>query len=529
MTPLLHQAVEHWAGLRPDAPAVDEYGQVWTYAELCARMRRLAAVLRASGVGRNHRVGVLMDNGAHAYVGLLGALAADACFVPLNPAFPAARLADIAGQAELSAVVTLGAHLELLADVLGHANVETAPAVVVLDAAAPQALGAIPAGHLHGSAELAAASDAFVPSRNTEEDLCYILFTSGTTGRPKGVMLPHRAVTSVLRWSIRLWGLTPEDRFANHSRLTFDVSMFDIFGGFMAGGTVCPITAGKDLTFPGEFIRKQGITVWCSVPSVIGMMIKSRQLAAGPFDRLRVALFIGEALPAEWAVEWRRHQPEVPIWNTYGPTEAAIFCTAFAVDVDAPLVPGQPVPIGVASTDCELFVLNDDGHLAAAGEVGRLMITGSQLAHGYWRAPEITAKAFRPNPFKADLGTVMYDTGDLATLDEAGLLSWRGRADSQVKVRGYRVELGEIEVVLRSAAEVHDAVVVLGSNGTELLAGVVPEPGQPEPTAETLQAFLGHVLPAYMVPARFGFVHEFPRNDNGKVDRRKLRELLEQE
>ncbi|MBI5164777.1 MAG: amino acid adenylation domain-containing protein [Magnetospirillum sp.] len=526
---LLHEAVELWAEATPTALAVDEYGTTWTYAGLATRMRRLAALLRRLGVGRNDRVCVLMDNCAQAYAGLLGTLAADACFVPLNPAFPALRLADIVGQAVPVAVVTLGEHLDLLADVLGHASVEASPMVIVLDAPdQPHAAATIPPTHLFSAADVAAESDAYVAPRNREEDLAYILFTSGTTGRPKGVMLPHRAVMSVLRWSLDLWELTPDDRLANHSRLTFDVSMFDIFAGFLAGACVCPIMGAKDLTFPGDFIRSRAITVWCSVPGVIGMMIKSRQLAAGPFDSLRVALFIGEALPAEWAAEWRRHQPAVPIFNTYGPTEAAIFCTAFNVDVDGPLEPGRPVPIGRPSTDCELFVLKTDSDaLAEPGEVGRLMITGSQLAHGYWRNGEITAKAFRPNPFKRDLGTPMYDTGDLAVADAAGVLTWIGRSDSQVKVRGYRVELGEIEVVLRSAPEVHDAVVVVSSSGSELLAAVVAEHGHEDATAERLQEFLGHQLPAYMVPARFAILADFPRNDNGKVDRKKVRDAVE--
>ncbi|TAN55853.1 MAG: amino acid adenylation domain-containing protein, partial [Rhodospirillales bacterium] len=510
--------------IQPTAPAVDEAGTVWTYGALSAQMRRLAALLRRLGIERNDRVAVLMDNGAFAYQALLGILAADACFVPFNPGFPALRLADIAAQAEPKAVVTLAEHLPLLADVLGHANVEASPFVIVLDAdSPPETSAAIPPSHLLTGADVAKESADYVAPRNREEDLAYILFTSGTTGRPKGVMLSHRAVMSVLAWSVELWRLSPADRFANHSRLTFDVSMFDIFAGFLAGGTVCPVKGAKDLTFPGDFIRSQKITVWCSVPGVIGMMIKSRQLAAGPFADLRLALFIGEALQTPWAAEWRKLQPDVPIWNTYGPTEAAIFCTSFQIDVDAPLDTARPVPIGKPSTDCELFVLKTDcDELAAPGEVGRLMITGTQLANGYWRAPEITAKAFRPNPFKRDLGTLMYDTGDLALINERGHLVWMGRADSQVKVRGYRVELGEIETVLHAAPEVHDAVVMLSASGNELVAAVIPEHGHEEVSEEVLQAFLSHQLPSYMIPARFQFLKDFPRNDNGKVDRRKI-------
>jgi amino acid adenylation domain-containing protein len=522
-TALLHEAVEAWGDATPNSPAVDDYGDVWTYRELRGHMRRIAAVLRNAGAGRNSRVAVLMDNNPLAYAALLGVLAADACFVPLNPSFPPLRLANILRQAEPAALITLQQHLHLLSQALD--GFTPAP-VVVLDAERNGQV-AEPPWHVFWASDVAAASGAFSPPKNREEDLAYILFTSGTAGQPKGVMLSHRAVMSVLRWAQKLWGLSPTDRFANHSRLTFDVSMFDIFGGFLAGGTVCPVTGAKDLTFPGEFIGSRRITVWCSVPSVIGMMIRSRQLAARPFAGLRAALFIGEALPAEWAIEWRRHQSQTPIYNTYGPTEAAIFCTAHNAGVDRPLEAGRPVPIGLPSTDCELFVLRMDvDELAAPGEVGRLMIAGTQLANGYWRAPEITHRAFRPNPFKRDLGALMYDTGDLAVSDADGMLTWVGRSDSQVKVRGYRIELGEVEIVLRSAPKIHDAVVFAAPNGIELVAAVILTGDQEELEEDALREYLGSQLPAYMMPTRFVFLPEFPVNANGKIDRRKVRDRL---
>jgi amino acid adenylation domain-containing protein len=522
-TALLHDAVEAWAEVAPNSPAVDDYGVIWSYAELCSQMRRIAALLRNIGAGRNGRVAVLMDNGAQSYAALLGALAAGTCFVPLNPLFPALRLAKILRQAAPAAAITLRQHLPLLTEALSG----SAPTPVIVLDGERDGHAAAPPPRMFCASDVAAACDAFVPSGNREEDLAYILFTSGTTGEPKGVMLSHRAVMSTLRWAEKLWGLSPSDRLANHSRLTFDVSMFDIFAGFLAGGTVCPVTGVKDLTFPGEFIRSRRITVWCSVPGVIGMMIKSRQLAAGPFTNLRVALFIGEALPAEWAIEWHRHQPQTPIYNTYGPTEAAIFCTAHNAGAGGPLEAGQPVPIGRPSTDCELYVLRmESDELAAPGEVGRLMIAGSQLAHGYWRAPELTRQAFRPNPFKRDLGVLMYGTGDLATVDAAGVFTWVGRADNQVKVRGYRIELGEIETVLRSAANIHDAVVFASPNGVELIAAVVCKSAQSALNEDALREWLGLHLPAYMMPARFLPLPEFPLNANGKIDRRRVQDML---
>jgi acyl-CoA synthetase (AMP-forming)/AMP-acid ligase II len=257
------------------------------------------------------------------------------------------------------------------------------------------------------------------------------------------------------------------------------------------------------------------------------MMIKSRQLAARPFANLRVALFIGEALPAEWAVEWRRHQPQTAIYNTYGPTEAAIFCTAHNVGEDSPLESGRPVPIGRPSADCELYVLRMDAdELAAPGEVGRLVIAGSQLAYGYWREPGLTRQAFRLNAFKGDLGVLMYETGDLASVDTEGVFTWAGRSDSQVKVRGYRIELGEIEVVLRSKPNVHDAAVFASPNGLELIAAVICRTGEADLDEDSLREALCEHLPAYMIPARFVDFSEFPLNQNGKTDRRKLQEML---
>jgi amino acid adenylation domain-containing protein len=521
---LLHDAVEIWGDAAPDAPAVDDSGEVWSYSVLRGQMRRIAALLRTACVRRNDRVAVLMDNGAQAYASILGALAADACFVPLSPSFPPLRLASILRQAEAAAVITLAQHLPLLSQALG--GLPQVPIAVVLDADR-EGQEATPPLAMYWASDVAAASGAYSPPKNREEDLAYILFTSGTTGQPKGVMLSHRAVMSVLRWSQKLWALSPSDRFANHSRLTFDVSMFDIFGGFLAGGTVCPVNGAKDLAFPGDFIHSKRITVWCSAPSVIGMMIKSRQLAARPFMDLRVALFIGEALSAEWAAEWRRHQPQTAIYNTYGPTEAAIFCTAHKVGVDSPLESGRPVPIGRPSADCELYVLRMDAdELTAPGEVGRLVIAGSQLAYGYWREPGLTRQSFRPNPFKSDLGVPMYETGDLASVDAGGVLTWAGRSDSQVKVRGYRIELGEIEVILRSRPNVHDAAVFATPNSLELIAAVVCGTSEAELDEDALREALGEHLPAYMIPARFLGFSEFPLNQNGKTDRRKLQEML---
>lgn len=521
---LLHQAVEIQARQRPDHIAIDDGTRQMTYAELCRRMESVAASLIAHGVKRGSRVGILADNGIEAYVAILGALRADACFVPLNPGFPALRLADILDQAEADAVITLNSHVALLRETLQAQTGKPVAAVLLADAEPPaEQLTGAPV--TVGQATLEAADGSQLgPSRNIEEDLAYILFTSGTTGRPKGVMVPHRGVRSIVRWGIDYFAIQPRDRLSNHSRLSFDVSLFDIFTAFYAGATLCPLTAAGDLAFPGEFIRRQRITIWFSVPSVIGMMLRSGQLAGGAFPSLRAALFAGEALAPDWVAGWREHQPQVPIFNLYGPTEASIVVTVHAVGVDSPFEPGKPVPIGRATRDTELLILKPDAdEEVAPGEVGRLMICGIQLACGYWRRPDLTASAFRPNPLKRDSGALMYDTGDLASRDAGGLIYFLGRSDDQVKVQGYRIELSEIEITLRSAAGVHSAAVVaVGRNPTRLVGFVVPRNAESGDLEEAALQHLESRLPYYMIPKRILIVADLPYTDHGKVNRQAL-------
>ena len=249
------------------------------------------------------------------------------------------------------------------------------------------------------------------------------------------------------------------------------------------------------------------------------MLVRSRQIASGPFITLRAALFAGEALPPESVAAWREHQCHVPLFNLYGPTEAAIVVTVHNVGVDVPFVPNRPVPIGIETRDSELLILNmDNDNSAAVGETGRLMITGSQLAKGYWRQPELTAAAFRINPLKPEVNTCMYDTGDLAYRDASGHIVFQGRLDSQVKIKGYRVELGEIEAAMGACPGLRESAAIVDPNDPTSMIAVVSRTSD-ELTEERLFAVMDERLPAYMVPQRIIIMEELPRNENGKVDR----------
>jgi amino acid adenylation domain-containing protein len=421
-------------------------------------------------------------------------------------------------------IITVSSNLTLLGDISDFLRAEGADCVdlvMVLDKAiGHNVLQKKPIVHIE---DLRRCRLPAPPNKNIDEDLAYILFTSGSTGEPKGVMVSHRSVASAVNFGVEYFQITSDDRLSNHSRLNFDVSLFDIFASSVAGATLCPITNRGDAAFPGAFIQRMRISIWNSVPSVIGRMIQSGQLANICFTTLRAALFVGETLAADWVLEWRAHQPNVQIYNLYGPTEAAIFCSVCKVGIDRPFVPEASIPIGTPFPNVEFIIFRlDADEQVDVGQVGRLFICGSQLASGYWRRQHLTANAFRQNPLKSEFGRLMYDTGDLAKLEEDGQYMFAGRRDTQIKFGGYRVELAEIENAIRSHPSIHDAVVVyLQTIRPEIVAVAVPRQATDFSAADVM-TYVKQRLPWYMVPSRLIVTNELPTTDTGKVDRRKV-------
>lgn len=527
---LMHQAVEVHAQIRPNKIAIEVGPWKMSYRELAAAMDRLAGVLQSHGVSRGDRVVIFADNGIEACVALLGILRVDACFVPLNPSYPAQRVAEIVNDADAVAIVATGDFLDILEEAALALDAARDVRLFVLDRAQTELDNrtALARGFatIIGRDDIDRSQTDPSPNRNGEDDLAYIIFTSGTTGRPKGVMVQHRAIRSTITWGIDYFHITHDDRLSNHSRLSFDVALFDIFCAFFTGATLCPVTERSDLMLPFDFIQRMGITFWFSVPSVLAMLDRSRQLAGGPFKSLRAALFAGEALAPQLVSAWRRHQGHVPIYNLYGPTEAAIVVTVHNVGVDSPFNEGEPVPIGVETRDSEIVILDlDRDRPAAPGKIGRLMICGAQLAAGYWRRPELTATAFPINPLRPESGARMYDTGDLAVRDERGIITFQGRRDSQVKVKGYRIELGEIESVMGAHTALNECVAMVDPKSPDTLVSIVSATG-PGLDAEALFAIMERRLPAYMVPSRVIILDDLPHNQNGKIDRNALAEML---
>jgi len=358
--------------------------------------------------------------------------------------------------------------------------------------------------------------------------MAYLLFTSGSTGEPKGVMVAHRNVTHFVDCMVERYGITEHDRFSQTFDLTFDLSAFDMFVAWARGACVCVPTAGQKM-LPGKYLSDAGITVWFSVPSTAVLMSKLRMLKPGKYGQLRWSLFCGEALPIEITQKWAEAAPNSVVENLYGPTELTIACTLYRWDPARSPAESElgVVPIGEPYPGMRVLVADEGLREVPPGETGELLMTGPQLSLGYYRDPERTAKAFVVPDGKAE---VYYRTGDRVRRPIPGKpMIYLGRMDNQIKIQGYRVELGEVEAIARKEANV-DIAIAIGWPATSSGAdGIVVFVGDAACDCASVRERLIAKLPPYMHPSSVRAVGEFPLNANGKVDRGALRALLDAE
>ncbi|WP_051753059.1 non-ribosomal peptide synthetase [Streptosporangium amethystogenes] len=475
----------------PDAVAVSGQGGELTYRELHRRVDDLAAVLREWGVGPEVPVGLCMERTTGMVVALLAVWAAGGAYVPLDPAFPEDRLRLMRQDAGIGLVLTqAGVDRRLLAGV---------PRILVLapDGTAPTVRRGAP--------------------RGPRGDLAYVMYTSGSTGRPKGVEVPRRAVQNLLGSFAERLKLTPEDRWLAVTTLSFDISVLELLLPLACGARVVVASAGQ--AADGQRLRAlavaERITALQATPATWRILLE----AGGVPETIRTRLCGGEALPRDLADALLA--PGTSLWNVYGPTETTVWSTAGIVaPAPARIVLGEPI------SETSLYLLGDDGLPVADGEAGELHIGGAGVARGYRGMPALTAARFLPDPFAAGSGTRMYATGDLVRRTPDGRLEYLGRADSQVKVRGFRIELEEIETVLRSVEWVRQAAVGVhpGPDGLPTLVAYLAaaEGAVPEGAWEALRTRLRASLPEYMVPARLVTLDALPLTPNGKLDRAAL-------
>lgn len=526
---LLQDWVGEHAQKRAGATALVCGGERLSYGQLDAISSQLARLLRAAGCRRGDRVGLLAPKSLAAIVGILGIYKADAVFVPLDPIGPAARLAKILRSSDCRCVLAAGAVAEMLVQLGETGALDGDVRLGWMGAAEQVAASAVRPAFTRDDLVLYSAEP--VSCANGPQDPAHILFTSGSTGEPKGVVIPHANVVHFVEWAKRHFDIGPDERLSAHSPLHFDLSTFDIFGAFAAGAELHLVPPELNLLANrlADFIRDSRLTQWFSVPSALNYMAKFDVVRSNDFPSLRRLLWCGEVFPTPALIYWMKRLPHVRFTNLYGPTETTIASSYYDVPV-CPVDERVPVPIGTACEGEELLVLGEDLAPAAVGQVGELYIAGVGLSPGYWRDPERTNASFMPRPNAAAPWERIYRTGDLARLDADGLVRLVGRADSQIKSRGYRIELGEIESALSAIELVQETVVTAiptdGFGNTLICCAYVLVPGRAASPAD-LRRQLARVLPAYMLPSRWMHCERLPRNANGKLDRRQVKETFE--
>ncbi|MEW5929752.1 MAG: amino acid adenylation domain-containing protein [Gemmatimonadota bacterium] len=503
----LHRLVEAQAARVPGRVAVEADDGRLTYAELDRRAEALAALLRARGVGPETRVALFVERTTAVPVALLGVLKAGGAYLPLDPAYPADRLAYILEDAGAKVVVTQQALAGRLPPFAGE--------VVVYDGTPlpPAPSPARGEGEHDGAEDASAVAVAGCSLFPVPCSLAYVIYTSGSTGRPKGVQLPHRAVVNFLHAMRERPGLAEDDVLLAVTTLSFDIAGLELFLPLAVGArtVIASRETAADARLLAERIASSGATVMQATPATWRML-----LAAGWGGSARLRAFCGgEALDGELA---RRLRPQVAeLWNLYGPTETTVWSTVQRVEA-----PDGPPPVGRPVGNTRVYVLDERWEPAASGVEGELCIAGDGVARGYLHRPELTAERFVPEP--GGDGATMYRTGDLVRIGEGGEIRYLGRIDHQVKVRGFRIELGEVEAALARHPAVRQAVVAAREDGTgerALVAYLVAEPGA-ELAVGALRAALAEELPEYMVPGVFVELEEFPLTPSGKTDRRAL-------
>lgn len=489
----IHRLVEAQAGRAADAVAVEQGERRLTFGELDRRANRIAHRLRELGIGPEVGVGVCIPRSPELIVALLGVLKSGGFYVPLDPDYPAERLAFMQQDAQLGVVLTAGAQVEGAQSLLvteAMSEFETCPAT---------------------------AGDWDV----TPEALAYVIYTSGSTGRPKGVQVRHRSVVNYVHWMCTAFPHDHTDAVLQKASASFDASVWELYLPLFAGARMVLADPGVQVDPAAlvETLRDHTVTTAQFVPSQLQMMLE-----AGGLERcgaLRQIICGGEALPADLLRRLVSALPGVAVANVYGPTETTVYSTVWKLDRDR--FDGS-APIGRPIANTSVYVLDGRGHPAPTGVPGELFIAGAGVARGYLNRPELTAEKFIPDPF-GQPGSVMYRTGDRVRWRPDGELEYLGRADFQVKLRGHRIELGEIEAVLAAQAGVGAAAVIVREDvagDRRLVAYVVPVSGGAPLETDRLHNALREALPAYMVPGTMLLLEQLPLNANGKLDRKAL-------
>lgn len=493
------ELLERAASRFPDRPALEDDKEVIDYALLRERSRSVAAALLKLGLDRRCPVAVFLPKSVSAVVVFYAALYCGLPYAPLDYDAPDGRLRATLQNLQPGCIVT---------DQKGAAALpEAACPVLLIDSLAGD-----------GGEAVDRAAEAV-----TDQDPAYIMYTSGSTGTPKGVIIPHRGVLDYAAWIAETFSLNERSVTGLQSGFHFDNSVFDLYAAAACGAKVVIIPEIL-FRYPGKllaYLAEKAVTCIFWVPTVMISTSNCGALDEVRLPKLETVVFAGEVMPNKQLNVWRKALPGRVFANLYGPTEVTVDCTCYIVDRE--FADGDPLPIGYARPNMRVLVLREDGGEATPGETGELCVLGSQLALGYWNNPEETARAFVNNPHNAAFPERIYRTGDLVSRNEDGLLWFQGRRDSQIKLRGNRIELGDVENAARSVPGVKNAAALFDVENERIVLFL--ETAQ-EIQLRRFNLDLGKYLPKYMLPGRLVCVEALPLNANRKIDRVLLRTML---
>jgi amino acid adenylation domain-containing protein len=510
--------LEASAKRRPDHPAVEEAAHWITYAELASLSDQVCAHLCREGIRAKDRVGIYLHKSIDSVAAIFGILKAGAAYVPVDPLAPASRNAYIFNNCSVKTVIVeeafvseLRAEMEKLGEVPPYIELAGAGGGKPLDAAI-------------GSHQIKAATNERRRETASPDDLAYILYTSGSTGSPKGVMLSHRNGTTFVDWCSKTLDPRETDRFSSHAPFHFDLSILDIYVPIKHGATLVLISEeiGKDPARLAAYAAEKQISIWYSTPSILSLLTQRGDLPSHDFSAMRIIHFAGEVFPVKHLRALQSLLPGRRYFNLYGPTETNV-CTFYEVPTTTPADRTEPYPIGKVCSHLRGKVVDENQERVTRGEAGELCIAGPGVMEGYWNLPEQSSKAFLDDTADGR----WYKTGDLVVEDENGDYIYRGRRDRMIKKRGYRVELGEIESCLYHHTAIKEAAAIAISDdehGGRVKAFVSTHDGS-KLSLIALKQFCSERLPPYMVPDLFGFQPSLPKTSTGKIDYQRLKAL----
>jgi amino acid adenylation domain-containing protein len=510
------------ASLRGEAPALVVRGATLSYSQVEETARRWASAILAVSSRQPERIGIFGYRSEVSYTGTLAAMLAGATFVPLNPTYPVEKTASMIQRADLDAIIIDKTAVPQVELVMGKARLP----LLCPELDNPRFGGV--SDTILDFARLNREKPLLTLPAIVPEDNAYLLFTSGSTGAPKGVPVTHGNATYFMDVMSRRYAITPEDRFSQTFDQTFDLSVFDLFMAWTNGASIHSLST-INLLAPTKFVNEHQITVWFSVPSVPAHMRNRGTLKPNSMRSLRWSLFCGEPLPKQSAEAWQAAAPNSIVENLYGPTELTIACFVHRWDAQQSpeLCRNDLVPIGRPYDGLAAMVVDENFREVPEGIAGELCVSGPQTTYGYWNDPVKTAERYLSLPISSVEKRRFYWTGDRVIRLKNGEYAFLGRTDNQIKVLGHRVELGEIEAILRKDERVEHAVAFGWPIADGSAQGVVAFVSGREIIKEDLKALSKANLPSYMAPTGIFVVSEMPLNANGKVDRGALKLRLE--